>query len=162
MPGSFTSLYRVLDISQQSSNGVSAGCWQQYRARSLRGHFDEPCREANMHTLENQRTHTPASTIVAQELTRNSLEVAGLIVYFFALAMAFTIFAILMLFESGMTTDAQASMKSKPSGFTQTLQNDQYIARSSITTWDIRQQFEAIPSSASRRGVHKMEAVIAR
>ena len=87
-----------------------------------------------MHTLDNQRTHKPASTIVAQELTRNSLEVAGLIVYFFALAIVFTIFAILMLFESGMTTDAQASTKSKPSGFTLPSQNVQYALRSSTTT----------------------------
>ena len=65
-----------------------------------------------MHTPENhQRTYK--STIVAQELTRNNMEVAGLIVYFFALAMVFTIFAILMLFGSGVVTDTQASMGSK-------------------------------------------------
>ena len=67
-----------------------------------------------MHTLDNQRTHKRASTIAAQELSRNNIEVAGLIVYFVALAMVFTIFAILMLFGSGMATDAQTSMKSKP------------------------------------------------
>jgi hypothetical protein len=130
----FTSLYRVLDISQESSEGGSAGCWQQYRARSLRVHFDETRREANMHTLDNQRTHKPASTIAAQELSRNNIEVAGLIVYFFTLAMVFTIFAILMLFGSGMTTDAQTSMKGKPSRFAQPSQTDQYVLRSSTTT----------------------------
>ena len=87
-----------------------------------------------MHTLDNQRTRKPASTIAAQELSRNNIEVAGLIVYFFALAMVFTIFAILMLFGSGMTTDAQTSMKSKPSRFAQPSQNDQYVLRSSTTT----------------------------
>jgi hypothetical protein len=130
----FTSLYRVLDISQESSEGGSAGCWQQYRARSLRVHFDEPRREADMHTLDSQRTHKPASTIAAQELSRNNIEVAGLIVYFFTLAMVFTIFAILMLFGSGMTTDAQTSMKGKPSRFAQPSQTDQYVLRSSTTT----------------------------
>ena len=70
-----------------------------------------------MHTPEyHQRTYK--STIVAQELTRNNMEIAGLIVYFFALAMVFTIFAILMLFGSGVVTDTQASMKSKLPGLT--------------------------------------------
>jgi hypothetical protein len=84
-----------------------------------------------MHTLDSQRTHKPASTIAAQELSRNNVEVAGLIVYFFTLAMVFTIFAILMLFGSGMTTDAQSSMK--PSRFAQPSQNAQYVLRSSTT-----------------------------
>jgi hypothetical protein len=70
-----------------------------------------------MHTPEiYQRSYKSGSTIVAQELTRNNMEVAGLIVYFFALAMVFTIFAILMLFGSGVVTDTQASLKSKLPG----------------------------------------------
>lgn len=56
-----------------------------------------------------QETYKTRSTIVAQELTRNNMEIAGLVVYFFALAMIFTLFAILMLF-SGALTDAQASL----------------------------------------------------
>jgi hypothetical protein len=68
------------------------------------------------------------------------MEVAGLIVYFFALAMVFTIVAILMLFGSGMVADAQASMnpnpwlKSKPSLFVQPAQNVQHLTNPQTAT----------------------------
>lgn len=63
-----------------------------------------------MHNPDNhQRIYKSGSTIVAQELTRNNMEIAGLVVYFFALAMVFTLFAILMLFGSGAAAP-QASM----------------------------------------------------
>jgi hypothetical protein len=59
----------------------------------------------NHHGLTNQGA--PDKT---QGLTRNNMEVAGLVVYFFVLAMFLTIVTIIMLFGTGVVIDAKASM----------------------------------------------------
>jgi hypothetical protein len=65
-----------------------------------------------MHTPNNHPwAHEPRRPDKTQELTRHNMEVAGLVVYFFVLAMLLTIVTIMMLFGTGVVVDAKASMQ---------------------------------------------------
>ena len=61
---------------------------------------------------ETRRIPTPVNG--ANTLTRNNIEFAGVVVYFFALAIIFAITIIVMLSQSGNNTDEKAIKDNQP------------------------------------------------
>jgi hypothetical protein len=56
--------------------------------------------------------HSPVNA--AHTLTRNNLEFAAIVVYFFALAVVFAITLIVMLFQTGDEMNARAAIDHQP------------------------------------------------